>query len=226
MPQYQNDTQEIDIEFLSAQFDKENGLFPVNFVLQSKEAAAAGYDAANTTGLRRVNLPFDPSTDFHEYRFDFLPDKVFFYADGNLLAEATGSGVPTTPGHLLLSHWSNGNPGWSHGPPKVDAVTTVSYLKAYFNSSLEQRRRDFASRCKDPTKSGAVCAIPDNNATFFFSAVNNLTPNQTEYGGAGDGGGDGGEGGDDDDNGANVLVTQTWAFWLAMAVVIFAFFQG
>ncbi|KAI0971768.1 glycoside hydrolase, family 16 [Xylaria arbuscula] len=218
---YQNDTQEIDIEFLSAQFDKDKGLFPVNLVLQSKEAAAAGYDAANTTGLHRVNLPFDPSTDFHEYRFDFLPDKVFFYADGDLLAEAAGSGVPTTPGHLLLSHWSNGNPGWSNGPPTADAVTTVSYVKAYFNSSLEQRHRDFASRCQDPTASGAVCAIPDHNATFFFSYGDNLTPNQTSYGGNNDGSDDGGNKGGGEENTAGVSSAQTWAFWVVM-VVLFA----
>ncbi|KAI1423827.1 glycoside hydrolase, family 16 [Xylaria sp. FL1777] len=222
---YQNDTQEIDIEFLSAQFDKEKGLFPVNFVLQSKEAAAAGFDAANTTGLRRVNLPFDPSTEFHEYRFDFLPDKVFFYADGDLLAEATGSGVPTTPGHLLVSHWSNGNPGWSHGPPTVDAVTTVSYVKAYFNSSLEQRQRDFAMRCKDPTISGSVCAIPDHNATFFFSNGDNLTPNQTDYGGSANNGSEnsGSNGNGEEDNSAGVLDAQRGVFWFAM-VVMFASF--
>ncbi|KAI8949470.1 glycoside hydrolase, family 16 [Xylaria longipes] len=224
---YQNDTQEIDIEFLSAQFDKAKGVFPVNLVLQSKEAAAAGYDAANTTGLHRANLPFDPTTDFHEYRFDFLPDKVFFYADDVLLSEMTGSSVPTIAGHLLLSHWSNGNPGWSHGPPTVDAVTTISYVKAYFNSSLEQRQRDFALRCKDPTASGAVCAIPDHNATFFFSNVDNLTPNQTDYGDAdGNGTGDnsGNEGGDGE-NGAGVLVARTWAFWLAMALIYTLFWS-
>ncbi|KAI1310965.1 glycoside hydrolase, family 16 [Xylaria venustula] len=216
---YQNDTQEIDIEFLSAQFDKEKGLFPVNLVLQSKEAAAAGYDAVNTTGLHRVNLPFDPSTDFHEYRFDFLPDKVYFYADGNLLAEATGSAVPTTPGHLLLSHWSNGNPGWSHGPPTADAVTTVSYVKAYFNSSLEQRHQDFTSRCQDPTASGAVCAIPDHNATFFFSYGDNLTPNQTAYGGDNDDSGDGEDKGGGEENSAGVLRAQTWVFWVVIVVL-------
>lgn len=185
--------------------------------MQSKEAAAAGFDAANTTGLRRVNLPFDPSADFHEYRFDYLPDKVLFYADGELLSEMTGSNVPTTPGHLLLSHWSNGNPGWSHGPPAVDAVTTVSYVKAYFNSSLEQRDQDFALRCKDPTASGAVCAIPDHNATFFFSNGDNLTPNQTSYG-DGDHNGTGADGGEGE-NSAAMLVAQTWALWLALALV-------
>ncbi|KAI0541499.1 glycoside hydrolase, family 16 [Xylaria digitata] len=219
---YQNDTQEIDIEFLSAQFDKAKGIFPVNFVLQSKEAATAGYNAANTTGLRQVNLPFDPSTDFHEYRFDFLPDKVSFYADGELLAEATGSGVPTTPGHIMLSHWSNGNPGWSQGPPTVDAATTVSYVKAYFNSSLEQRQRDFALRCKDPAVIGAVCAIPDRNATFFFSNGDNLTPNQTDYGDP-DKAEPGNSGGEDDENGAPMLVVHVWAFWLVMAIIYASF---
>ncbi|KAI0402908.1 glycoside hydrolase, family 16 [Xylaria palmicola] len=217
---YQNDTQEIDIEFLSAEFDKAKSIFPVNFVLQSVEAAAAGYDAANTTGLRRVNLPFDPTTGFHEYRFDFLPDRVFFYADNNLLSEMTGSGVPTTAGHLLISHWSNGNPGWSHGPPTRDAVTTISYVKAYFNSSLEERQRDYNLRCQDPMASGAVCAIPDHNATFFFSNDDHLTPNQTTYG---DGDGDTGvDDSNEDGNGENssgVLATQTWGFWLAMMLV-------
>ncbi|KAI3336807.1 glycoside hydrolase family 16 protein [Xylariaceae sp. AK1471] len=225
---YQNDTQEIDIEFLSAQFDKKNNMFPVNLVLQSKESAAAGYDASNTTGLRRVNLPFDPTTAFHEYRFDFLPGKVFFYADGELLSEMSGPAVPSSPGHLLLSHWSNGNQGWSHGPPTADAVTTVSYVKAYFNSSLEERQQDFLLRCKDPAADGAVCAIPDRNATFFFSNGDNMTPNQTVYGGAGDGGADTGNGDDGTggkgSNDAGLLSAQkTWAFWLVMTL-IYAFF--
>lgn len=218
---YQNDTQEIDIEFLSAQFDKSKGIFPVNLVLQSKEAAAAGYDAANTTGLRRVDLPFDPTSDFHEYRFDFLPGTVFFYADGNLLSEMTGPSVPSTAGHLLLSHWSNGNAGWSQGPPKENAVTTISYVKAYFNSSLEQRQQDFTSRCKDPTASGAVCPIPERNATFFFSNGDNMTPNQTNYsdpanGGPGD---DGNNESGDGESGTGMLAAQQWVFWLTMALI-------
>ncbi|KAI0200446.1 glycoside hydrolase, family 16 [Astrocystis sublimbata] len=218
---YQNDTQEIDIEFLSAQYDKAQGIFPVNLVLQSKEAAAAGYNAANTTGLRRVNLPFDPTTAFHEYRFDFLPNRVLFYADGAVLAEMNGSAVPTTAGHLLISHWSNGNPGWSEGPPKADAVTTVSYVKAYFNSSLEDRQRDFASRCKDPEAKGAVCAIPERNATFFFSegAGGNMTPNQT-VDGDGDGDDSGtNDGGNGQNDAAEVFGARTWGFWFGMALL-------
>lgn len=176
-----NDTQEIDIEFLSSQFDKSNNTFPVNLVLQSKESRDAGFDASKTDSFRKVNLPFDPTADFHEYRIDFLPDRVRFYADASLLAEMNGTGVPSTPGNLQLSHWSNGNTGWSQGPPARNATTTVSYVKAYFNSSLDARQHDYRVRCKNPEAPRAVCAVPDNNATFFFSNMRNMTMNQTAY---------------------------------------------
>ncbi len=179
--QYFNDTQEIDMEFLSAQFNKDNGSFPVNLVLQSAESKKAGFDASATKDFKRVNLPFDPTTDFHEYRFDYLEKKVVFYADGKELVQMDGSSVPTSPGHLLLSHWSNGNPGWSRGPPKTDATTTISYVKAYFNSSLESRHADYVARCVDPTADGAICDIPDNDARYFFTYDENKTTNQTTY---------------------------------------------
>lgn len=169
------------MEFLSAQFNKENGSFPVNLVLQSAESKEAGFDAKNTKDFNRVNLPFDPTTDFHEYRFDYLEDEVVFYADGSEIARMNGSSVPTSPGHLLVSHWSNGNPGWSKGPPKTDATTTVSYVKAYYNSSLDSRRGDYVARCDDLDAEGAVCNIPDNDATYFFTYDENKTVNQTTY---------------------------------------------
>lgn len=110
-----------------------------------------------------------------------------------------------------MNHWSNGAPGWSLGPPEQDAVMTVSYFKAYFNSSDPQRTDDFNGRCTDPNRPGAVCAVPNQvgapNATaagatnstsqngtaepalgqptgaqtFFFSEQNNQTVNQTVY---------------------------------------------
>lgn len=176
-----NDTQEIDVEFLSSEFNKANNTFPVNLVLHSEESRESGYDASKTKGFKKVNLPFDPTAGFHEYRIDFLPDRVMFYADAELLTEMNGTGVPTMPGNLQLEHWSNGNPLWSQGPPKTDATTTVSYMKAYFNSSLASRQDDYRTRCKDPSTPKAICAIPDNNATFFFSSVDNMAPNQTIY---------------------------------------------
>ncbi|KAL2123334.1 hypothetical protein VTJ04DRAFT_3789 [Mycothermus thermophilus] len=133
---YHNDTQEIDIEFLSKDFSPSRSHFPVNLVLQSRRSAEAGHDASGTENFVQTTLPFDPTADFHEYRIDYLPGMVVFYADGAPLATMTSaSGVPTTAGHLILSHWSNGNPLWSGGPPREDAVLKVRSVKAYFNSS-------------------------------------------------------------------------------------------
>jgi beta-glucanase (GH16 family) len=189
--QYYNDTAEIDMEFLSKDFHASNNSYPVNLVLQSRESAQAGYNAASTGNFIKTYLPFDPASDFHEYRFDFIPNRVSFYADGQLLGQMNGSAVPTTAGHLVLSHWSNGNPLWSGGPPTTDAVLSVKYVKAYFNSSTAQRHRDWAGRCRDMTAPKSVCAIPEitpTNSTpgqFFFSDQNNMTNNQTLSGKSG-----------------------------------------
>ncbi|KIH90217.1 glycoside hydrolase, family 16 [Sporothrix brasiliensis 5110] len=185
---YFNDTQEIDMEFLSKEYNASNNTYPVNLVLQSREAAEDGFDAQGTPTFLKVNLPFDPTADFHEYRIDFLPGSVYFYADSELLAEMDSDAVPTHAGHLVLQQWSNGNPLWSAGPPTEDAVTTVSYVKAYFNSSLPQRQQDWNLRCRDPSAPGAVCTIPDSTATnttpagWFFTSQNNMTNNQTVSG--------------------------------------------
>lgn len=188
LPQYYNDTAEIDMEFLSKDFRTSNSSYPVNLVLQSREAAEAGYNAMSTGNYVKTYLPFNPTTDFHEYRFDFIPNKVLFYADGQLLGQINGSAVPTTAGHLILQHWSNGNPLWSGGPPTTDAVLTVDYVKAYFNSTAADRNRDWACRCKDASAPDAVCDIPEitpTNSTagqFFFSDHSNMTNNQTVSG--------------------------------------------
>ncbi|KAK3375379.1 glycoside hydrolase family 16 protein [Podospora didyma] len=184
---YFNDTQEIDIEFLSKDFNTTNSSYPVNLVLQSREAMQAGFNAALTSNFVKAYLPFNPAAAFHEYRIDYVPGRVFFYADGALLAKMDGPAVPTSPGHLILQHWSNGNPLWTGGPPAQDTVLTVRYVKAYFNSSTPERNRDWASRCKNPAAAEAVCRIPDltaanlSAASWFFSEHGNMTNNQTVY---------------------------------------------
>lgn len=142
-----------------------------------------------------INLPFDPTSGFHEYRFDWIPGRVTFLADGKELATLNTSAVPTEPGHVVLSQWSNGNRFWSAGPPVEDALMTLSYVKAYFNSSLPERQKEYAKRCTNPAGAGAVCPIPDQNvapdpgspdgnttaSTWFFSQHANMSSNQTVY---------------------------------------------
>lgn len=186
--QYFNDTQEIDMEFLSKDYNASNSSYPVNLVIQSREAAEMGYNAQSTPGFIVAYLPFDPTADFHEYRLDFLPGRVLFYADNQELGRIDGAEVPTHSGHLSLEHWSNGNALWSGGPPTQNATTTVSYVKAYFNSSAPQRQRDWQGRCHDVTAPGAMCAIPEVTTTnntpsgWFFTSQDNMTNNQTVSG--------------------------------------------
>ncbi|KAL2753833.1 glycoside hydrolase family 16 protein, partial [Sodiomyces alcalophilus JCM 7366] len=144
---YHNDTQEIDLEFLTKEFDPGNRTFPLNLVIHSPESQADDYDPIEAGSFLKVQLPFNPTTDFHEYRFDYLPGRIIFYADGNTIAEMDGAGVPTAGGHLILQHWSSGNPLWSGGPPTEDAVINIRYVKAYFNSSSVERREQLARDC-------------------------------------------------------------------------------
>jgi hypothetical protein len=96
--------------------------------------------------------------------------------------------IPSEPGHLFLNHWSNGDPLWSAGPPASDTSMTVSYIKAYFNSTNTVRHKEYSKQC--PTfDSSKVCSIPtqevapdgDNAKTYFFSQVKGKTPGQTIY---------------------------------------------
>ncbi|GAO16445.1 hypothetical protein UVI_02048050 [Ustilaginoidea virens] len=166
---YMNDTQEIDMEFLSREFDVGNRVFPVNLVVHSWKSLRDGYDASKSGTLKRVNLAFDPTDDFHEYRFDYLPGLVTFYADGKQIAELTGSDVPSSGGHLILQHWSNGNPTWSGGPPSSDAVALVRYVKAYFNSSNPNHHQDAQGQegvCRASNDASRnMCPIPEGNST-------------------------------------------------------------
>ncbi|EJP64810.1 glycoside hydrolase family 16 protein [Beauveria bassiana ARSEF 2860] len=175
---YFNDTQEIDMEFLSMEYDWEKKIFPVNIVIQSKESAAKGYDANGTSTYRTVNLDFDPSAGFHEYRFDYLPGKVYFYADSKLLVEMEGDQVPDSAGHLILQHWSNGNPKWSGGPPQEDATIVVSYVKAYFNSSDIRREDKWNKGCS--SKRVDVCSVLNGTVDDATDGGQFFDPNHTQ----------------------------------------------
>lgn len=183
----------------------------MNLVLHSTESLQAGRQDPNTENYGKPVLPVDVTAAFHEYRFDWSPGRVSFFFDGEWVYDLNSDDVPVEGSPFLMNHWSNGAPGWSLGPPEQDAVMTVSYFKAYFNSSNPQRTDDFNGRCMDPSRPGAVCVVPHqvgapngtatdaSNSTsqsgtaeialgqstgaktFFFSEQNNQTVNQTVY---------------------------------------------
>ncbi|TGZ84992.1 concanavalin A-like lectin/glucanase [Ascodesmis nigricans] len=171
---YLNDTQEIDMEFLSSRMNETNS--PIHLVLHSTLSFQEGGDASNTPSYKVIDLPFQPSDGVHEYRFDWTPGSVKFYADGALLAEMNDTNyVPSVPGKIILSHWSNGQELWSGGPPEEDAKMLVQYVKGYFNTTASARAEAYHQRCFDPAAMNAVCEIPNIKGkpvfgeTYFFS---------------------------------------------------------
>jgi len=195
---YRDDSSEVDVEYLSRTDNgSSQGLGAVNFVLQSPQSEAAGFDAAGTPGFGNVTLPFVPGGGYHEYRFDWLPGVVTFFADGQEMWTVTEN-VPDGPGRVILNHWSNGDENWSGGPPAADAVMVVSYVKAYFNSSNVTRTAQWEGACggNGQGASTKTCSIPgwsgsidptgpdgnDTGRTFFFStAGGEEVVNQTIY---------------------------------------------
>lgn len=166
--QYHNDSQEIDMEFLSSNFTGSSN--PVFLIMQTPDSVAAGYNAAGTGTYKVQELPFVPYNAFHEYRFDWTPEKASFYADSQWLQDLYFS-YPQTSGHVSLNHWSNGNTAWSQGPPVANAVVTISYIKAYFNSTDSALRANYEAKCAVPAVASEKCTIP-----------NQMVPGQNGYG--------------------------------------------
>jgi beta-glucanase (GH16 family) len=177
-----NSSSEIDFELLSKQLNETNS--PVNLVIHTPASAKSISNAGGTPDFILFPLPFRPDQGFHEYRFDWIPDKVSFYADGQWLVDMTYS-IPSVAGSIFLNHWSNGRSQWSGGPPSVDAVMTVEYVKAFFNSTNSKRQQSYTKQCVDPSAAKSICQIPDKSnsngsygGSYFFTSNSSMVPGQ------------------------------------------------
>lgn len=71
----------------------------------------SSYTGGAQTHTETMQLPFDPTADFHEYRFDYAPDSLHFYADGRLMKEWT-DGLPSEGMRIYANAWY---PTWLEG---------------------------------------------------------------------------------------------------------------
>ncbi|KAJ6461338.1 concanavalin A-like lectin/glucanase domain-containing protein [Mycena sanguinolenta] len=127
---YITDTQEQDIEFLSSD---------TNYYQQVHYTNQPGSDPGAT---QDIEVPGADFTTFGIHRIDWLPTSTTYSYSGNTdngtpITSTTTitKNVPTTPSRFIINVWSNGDPGWSHGPPTADAIATVHYVHLYFNSA-------------------------------------------------------------------------------------------
>ena len=107
-------------------------IFALFGVLMSAAAGVLLYfrrSQLRKTGLMRdtetMRLPFDPTTGFHEYRFDYSDNAVTFYVIG-IEMRSWDAGIPQTSMHLMVNSWF---PGWLEGRrPKKTAFTYVDWI--------------------------------------------------------------------------------------------------
>ncbi|KAK9761191.1 hypothetical protein K7432_014075 [Basidiobolus ranarum] len=118
---YGDDKHEIDIELLTHR--KANTI--VNCTVHEIERDERG--RAKECSHREVDVGFDLSEDFHEYRFDWTQDAVTFYVDSTEICQLH-TNIPQQPGCVTLNHWSSGDVGFSKGPPECDVDLKVKEI--------------------------------------------------------------------------------------------------
>jgi beta-glucanase (GH16 family) len=72
-------------------------------------------------------LGFDPTADFHNYRFDYAVDGVAFYVDSKLILEWQDGFPVGQPLQLMVNTWY---PNWLEGTPTPDdQVLLVDWIR-------------------------------------------------------------------------------------------------
>ncbi|KAI9266590.1 concanavalin A-like lectin/glucanase domain-containing protein [Phascolomyces articulosus] len=129
-----NTQEEIDIEILSSVSPPQSYFAIHPGLLENGRASHLTHD--------NHHLGFDPSVEFHEFRFDWMPNLCIFYVDG-VEARRMTTNIPGLPGRLMFNHWSDGNPNFSQGPPSSDAIFEVMNITAFFNYSMTDPETGF-----------------------------------------------------------------------------------
>jgi endo-1,3-1,4-beta-glycanase ExoK len=87
---------EIDFEFLG----KEPRRVEVNY-----------HRAGQNMGPFKIDLGFDASEGFHDYVFEWYPDRIVWFVDGEQVFETPeGADIPSNAGRIMFSLWSGGQP--------------------------------------------------------------------------------------------------------------------
>ena len=92
-------------------------------------------------GYKRVNLWFDATADYHLYAFEWRPDSIKWFVDGQLVGEVVGDDrvIPQTPGAIYLNLWS-GRPTEWHGRPTFGRQAVASYACVSYRPLYEKSR--------------------------------------------------------------------------------------
>ncbi|KAL9932808.1 hypothetical protein V8E36_008507 [Tilletia maclaganii] len=127
---YKNDTNEVDMEFnnpsASANLSIKNTVKPQIYT---------GTQADPST-YKKTYMPegSDWASDFHTWSFQWNPTYVSYGLDG-VYDNVINVNVPQAPGVVSFSHWSDGNPNYSGGPPTEATILTFRRTWAFWNDT-------------------------------------------------------------------------------------------
>ncbi|CDH60041.1 glycoside hydrolase family 16 protein [Lichtheimia corymbifera JMRC:FSU:9682] len=151
-----NPQEEIDIEILSSVAPPQSYFAIHPGLLEDGHASHLTHD--------NHHLGYDPTAEFHEYRFDWLPNLAIFYIDG-VEAQRLTTNIPKLPSRFMFNHWSDGNPNFSMGPPKETARMEIMNITAFFNHSQVDPANGFntvvPASCQKTQKACSVNGIAD-----------------------------------------------------------------
>lgn len=129
---------EIDIEFLGK---------------NTRQLQANIFTKGKTRGGIYIDLPFDAAEEVHLYAFDWQPDSVTWYIDGELAHSVTSRDrpIPKTPGRVIMNVWTGSPQQFSwHGEPTFPDHTKATYYCVSFRAA-----GDTSSQCSDTYENGS-----------------------------------------------------------------------
>lgn len=109
------DLHEVDVEFLTED---------LNFIHFTLHHIQTDVD------YKKDPISFNPTTAFHEYRFDWYQDKVVYFIDGTPYDTLTNE-VPDAACTIMLNIWSANIQDWGGPAPTEDMYMYVDYMRYY-----------------------------------------------------------------------------------------------
>jgi beta-glucanase (GH16 family) len=141
------DLHEIDVEYLTRDINN------IHFTL---------HHVQTSVDYKMKPISFDPTADFHEYRFDWYPDKVLYFIDGQKVDSLTKK-VPDAACTIMLNFWSANIAEWGGAAPTRDTYMYVDYMR--YSSDLTSIKSQPTTEV--PT-SGKIY-ISSNNGTISIT---------------------------------------------------------
>ena len=94
------------------------------------------------------HLDFDAADDYHLYAFEWTPETIRWFVDGELIYERPDNAlaVPVTPGRIIINLWTgrDAQHDW-HGEPTFAVADHASYLCISFRGAADTEAR----QCSD-----------------------------------------------------------------------------